>query len=61
MSIFDCSMLYTKIPRDKLLHVLNEIIDFAFKGGVIDYLTIYSSEEIWSKSKGKAERSLSRK
>ena len=33
MSTFDFSMLYTKIPNDKLLYVLNEITDFAFKNG----------------------------
>ena len=30
MSTFNFSMLYTKIFHDKLLYVLNEIIDFAF-------------------------------
>ena len=33
MSTFDFSTLYTKIPHDQLLYVLNEITDFAFKGG----------------------------
>ena len=27
---------YTKIPHEKLLHVLNEISDFVFKGGTKD-------------------------
>ena len=40
MSIFYFSMLYTKIPHDKLF-VLNEITDFAFKGGTRDYITVY--------------------
>ena len=30
MSTFNFSMPYTKIFHDKLLYVLNEIIDFAF-------------------------------
>ena len=30
MSTFNFSTLYTKIPHDKLLYVLNEITDFAF-------------------------------
>ena len=33
MSTFDFSTLYTKIPHNKLLYVLNEIIDFVFKVG----------------------------
>ena len=43
MSTSDFSTLYTKIPHEKLLHVLNEIFDFAFKGGTKDYVTIYNS------------------
>ena len=33
VSSFDFSTLYTKIPHDKLLEVLEKIIDFVFKGG----------------------------
>ena len=33
VSSFDFSTLYTKIPHDKLIDVLNHIIDFTFKGG----------------------------
>ena len=33
ISSFDFSTLYTKIPHDKLIDVLNSIIDFVFKGG----------------------------
>ena len=33
VSSFDFSTLYTKIPHDKLLEVLQKIIDFVFKGG----------------------------
>ena len=33
VSSFDFSTLYTKIPHNKLIDVLNKIIDFAFKGG----------------------------
>ena len=40
MSTFDFSALYTKIPYDKLLYVLNEITEFAFKGGARDYVTV---------------------
>ena len=31
MSTFNFSKLYTQIPHDKPLYVLNEITDFAFK------------------------------
>ena len=48
MSTFDFSTLYTKIPHDKLLFVLNEITDFAFKGGTRDYVTVYNSGAFWS-------------
>ena len=48
MSTFDFSTLYTKIPHDKLLFVLNEITDFAFKGGTRDYFTVYNSGAFWS-------------
>ena len=34
ISTFDISRLYTKIPHDKLLDVLNKVLDFVFKGGI---------------------------
>ena len=36
MLTFVSSTLYIKIPYEKPLHVLNEITDFAFKGGIRD-------------------------
>ena len=33
ISCFDFSTLYTNIPHDKLLEKLNDLVDFAFKGG----------------------------
>ena len=48
MATFDFSMLYTKIPYDKLLYVLSEITDFAFKDGTNDYVTVYNSGGFWS-------------
>ena len=54
MSTFDFSTLYTKIPHDKLLCVLNKMTDFAFTGGTRDYVTVYSSVAFWSRSKSKA-------
>ena len=40
---FDFSTLYTKIPHDKLIDVLNKIIDFAFKGGTRGKISINNS------------------
>ena len=59
MSTSDFSMRYTKIPHDKLTYVLNEITDFAFKGGTRDYVTVYNSGAFWSQSKSKTGRSYS--
>ena len=47
MSTFDFSTLYTKIPHGKLLHVLNEITDCAFKVGTRGYVTVYNSRAFW--------------
>ena len=33
ISCFDFSTLYTNIPHDKLIKKLNELVDFAYKGG----------------------------
>ena len=57
MSTFDFSTLYTIIPHDKLLYVLNEITDFAFKGGTRNY--VHNSGAFWSRSKSKTERAYS--
>ena len=43
VSSFDFSTLYTKIPHDKLIEVLNKIIDFVFKGGTRDKISIHKS------------------
>ena len=43
ISSFDFSTLYTKIPHDKLIDVLNKIIDFVFKGGTRERISIHSS------------------
>ena len=48
MSIFCFSTLYTIMPHYKPLYVLNEITDFAFKGGTRDYITVYNSRVFWS-------------
>ena len=59
MSTFDFSTFYTKIPHDKLLYVLNEIIDLTFKSGKRDYVTVYNSGAFWPWSKSKTGRSYS--
>ena len=40
---FDFSTLYTKIPHDKLIDVLNKIINFAFQGGTRSKISIHKS------------------
>ena len=50
VSTFDFSTLYTKIPHNKLISVLNNIIDFAFKGGTRDYISVSKSQAYWVKS-----------
>ena len=37
---FDFSTLYTKLPHNKLLMVLNSFIDFCFDGGESKYITV---------------------
>ena len=59
MSTFDFSTLYTKIPHDKLLNVLFEITDFAFKGGTRNYVAVYNSGAYWSTSKNSNGRCYS--
>ena len=51
MTTFDFSTLYTKIPHDKLLNVLFEITEFAFRGGTRKYIAVYNSGAYWSNSK----------
>ena len=57
MLTFDFSKLYTKILRDKVIYVLNEITGFAFKGGARAYVTVYNSESFCSRPKSKTGRS----
>ena len=53
VSSFDFLVLYTKIPHDKLLCVLNEI------RGIRDYVTFYNSGAFCSPWKRKTGRSYS--
>ena len=40
VSTFDFSTLYTKFPHNKLLMILNSLIDFCFDGGECKYITV---------------------
>ena len=49
VSTFDFSTLYTKLPHNKLLMVLNSLIDFCFDGGESKYLTVNNYVARWVK------------
>ena len=50
VSSFDFSTLYTKLPHNKLLMVLNNVIDFCFDGGESKHITINSYGARWVKN-----------
>ena len=59
ISTFDFSTLYTKIPHDKLIKELSEVIDFVFDGGSCKYIAISLKEKAyWSKTKPKSSVSF---
>ena len=45
------STLYTKIPHDKLLKVLNELTDFCFDGGLCNFIVVNKYSANWASSK----------
>ena len=47
MSTFDFSTLYTKIPHDKLLEVMFELVDFCFQGGSHEQLSVSKTTARW--------------
>ena len=56
ISTYDFSTLYTKLQHDDLIQNLNEIVDFAFKGGKKKgqnrkYITVSNYATFWSKKK----------
>ena len=59
ISTFDFSTLYTKLPHNDLLRVLNIHIDFAFDGGTSKYLG-YSDNKVFWKRKPVKKRTISR-
>ena len=44
---FDFSTLYTKIPHEKLLEVMNELVDFCFQGGTHEQLSLAKYGAQW--------------
>ena len=48
-SIFDYSRLYTKLPHNKLLMILNSLVDFCFDGGKSKYITVNKYGVCWVK------------
>ena len=50
VSTFDFSILYTKLPHNKLLMVLNSLIDFCFDGGENKYITVNNYGARWVKN-----------
>ena len=50
VSTFDFSILYTKLPHNKLLMVLNSLIDFCFDGGESKYITVNNYGARWVKN-----------
>ena len=47
ITTFDFSTLYTKIPHDKLIFVLNNLIDFCFKGGQSKFIALTNCGAKW--------------
>jgi len=65
ISTFDFSTLYTKLPHDDLIHVLHDMVDFAFNGGKFKikgnrkFLTVFSKYSYWT-NKSHGHNSFSR-
>ena len=55
ISTFDFSTLYTKIPHDKLIDVLNQLVDFVFNSTDRVYLSVTNSGVRWIKEKGRCK------
>ena len=47
VSTFDFSTLYTKLPHNKLLMILNSLIDFCFDGGECKYIRVNNYGACW--------------
>ena len=49
ISTYDFSTLYTKLPHNDLIRVLNTHIDFAFDGGTSKYLGFSENKVFWKR------------
>ena len=49
VSTFDFFTLYTKLPHNKLLMVLDSLIDFCFDRGECKYITVTNYGARWKK------------
>ena len=58
LSSFDFSTLYTKIPHDKLIDVLTNIIHFVFKGGTRNKISVNQSRRAYWVEKGTKSSTL---
>ena len=47
MATFDFSTFYTKIPQEKLLEVMNELVDFCSQGGTHEQLSLAKYGAKW--------------
>ena len=61
ISTFDFSTLYTKLPHDKLIKELSEVIDFVFNAGNKKHIAISNyGKAYWTKTKPKTSVSFTR-
>ena len=61
ISTFDFSTLYTKIPHDKLIDVLNQLVDFVFNSTDRLYLSVTSTGARWVKGRGNCKKVYDKK
>ena len=60
VTTFDFSTLYTKIPHDKLLYVLNNLIDFCFDGGSSKFVALTRFGASWVDNPSNYETTFNR-
>jgi len=60
MATFDFSTLYTKIPHESLLDVLNTLSDFCFQGGANDVISVSGTSARWVTKKSNASVKFSK-
>ena len=59
ISTYDFSTLYTKLPHDDLLRVLNSHIDFVFDGGTSKHLGFSDNKVFWTRKPKRNSKSKS--